>query len=135
LNKLRELIAAEIAKRDNSINMQPALVFEIHDRPNALTDTATAVAAIVEHAERDDNSPMVCVAHAIGDQVTDALERKFPKRMIICQPIVGPNDAERARGRLPINPEVQPDRNAEAIDRAAERMEKIRGNKPTHWAF
>jgi alkanesulfonate monooxygenase SsuD/methylene tetrahydromethanopterin reductase-like flavin-dependent oxidoreductase (luciferase family) len=135
LNKLRELIAAEIAKRDDSINMQPALVFVIHDKPGALTDAAAAIAAIVEHAERDDSSPMVCVARSIGDQVADALERKFPKRMIISQPVVGPNDAQRARGRLPIDTDLQPDRAAEAVDRAAERMERIRGNKPTHWAF
>jgi hypothetical protein len=134
MTTLRELVTAEISRRDNSISMLPALVFEIHDKPGALTDVNTAVQAIVEAATVE-SSPMVCVSRSIGDEVADALDRKFPKRMTISQPIVGPNDAQRARGQLPVNPEPQPDRNAEAVDRAAERMERIRGNKPTHWAF
>jgi hypothetical protein len=128
LTKLRELIAAEIARRDNSINMQPAFVFVIHDRPGALSDVEAAVEAIIEQHERDDNRPMVCVTRAIADQVADALERKFPKRTIICHPITSPSDSMRKRGLLKPEPNVGPGRDRDATTRAADRISALRGS-------
>jgi hypothetical protein len=132
LNKLRELITAEIARRDNSVNMQPAFVFTIRDRPGAMTDVAAAVAAIVEQTDGDGNTPPVCVTRAIGEQVGDALDRKFPKRMIISHPITSPSDSMRERGKLVNEPQVAVGRDADAAvraaDRAAARLAEMRGS-------
>jgi hypothetical protein len=127
MSRLRDLIANEIARRDNSVSMLLALCFVISNKPGAITDTATAVAAIIEHAE-ESKGDLVSVARAIGEQVADALERKFPKRTIISSPITSPGQSQRERGRLVEQPELDPVRIAEAADRAAERMERMRTN-------
>jgi hypothetical protein len=126
LSTIRSLIAAEIARRDNSIDMMPAFTFMINDRPGALTDTATAVTAIIEQTEKGDNSPMVCVARAIGNQVADALERKFPRRTIVSSPIVGPSDSMRERGKLCNEPQLEVGRDHDAVGRAADRLAEMR---------
>jgi hypothetical protein len=117
LNKLRELITAEISRRESGIDMQPAFCFVVHDRPGAMTDTATAVASIIEQTEGDGSTPPVCVTRSIGAQVADALQAKFPKRLIISSPIVGPSDSMRERGRLVNEPQVEPGRDHDAVRR------------------
>jgi hypothetical protein len=132
LSGLRQLIRDEIAKREDGTNMQPAFCFVVHDRPGALEDTPTAVAAIIEQTEKDDASPVVCVTRAIGEQVADALETKFPRRLIISHPIQAPGQSLRERGRLDERPEPAPSRDEGVLDRVRERVAE---RDPSHWSF
>jgi hypothetical protein len=101
------------------------------NRPGALADTGTAVASIIEQTERNDASAMVCVTRAIEGQVVNALEAKFPKRMIISHPIQAPGQSLRERGQLDERPELEPSRDEGALDRVRERASE---RDPTHWS-
>jgi hypothetical protein len=126
LNKLRELIAAEIARRDNSEDMKPGFQFVVYDKhPGVVTDVNTAVQAIIEQANTNEGE-LTYVTRAIQDEVVETLERRFPRRWVLCYPIVTPGESQRERGRLVHD--YDPARAAEAADRVAERIERMRTN-------
>jgi hypothetical protein len=108
LNKLRELITAEIARRDNSENMMPAFWFVVHDMPGALTDVDEAVAAIVKAADSEPYGAVMNVSPSIANAVMDALHRDHPRRMTIRQDVVRPGASQRKRGLLVEQPELPP---------------------------
>jgi hypothetical protein len=79
--------------------------------------------------------PLDVLAHlAMLDAVLDALDKAHPRRHSICSDICAPSESQRKRGLLPTEPELQPDRDADAVDRYAERIAEMREGKSTHWA-
>jgi hypothetical protein len=97
-------------------------------------DVATAVDAIIEQHEKADNSSMVCVTRSIGERVADALQARFPKRMIMAMPIMAPGESHRERGRLVEQPELEAGRDVDAAGRRHKRISAMRDPKSTHWA-
>jgi hypothetical protein len=127
LSTLRQLIAAEIAKRDNAEDMKPALHFVTYDKhPAAMTDAKAAVEAIIAEADSEHCRKIIYVTRAIQDEVMQMLERRFPKRLVICQPIVAPGQSLRETARPQTDLDLDPVRIADAADRAAERIARLR---------
>jgi hypothetical protein len=123
---LKEMVECELARRQDNEDLRPAFCFIVHDVPGGLADVDEAVKAIVEVAENDGNWAKVCVTRAIGEAVIDALQAAHPKRCVISHPIVSPGQSQEQLARLDID--YEPERIADAADRAAERISRMREN-------
>jgi hypothetical protein len=128
---LRDLVQAELTKREDTDAMRPALRFTIYDgRPDTLTDVAAAVKA-VENGDRG----VVHVSKAIAASVTAALEAKYPRRLILIDQIVEastrcapvPQADETAAPSASIETGGPSPSAEDAVQRAAERLVRLRG--------
>jgi hypothetical protein len=135
---LQQMVAAEIARRQESENQKPAFWFVAHDQPGALTDIRQAVAAIVERTDGDDQGKPIYVAHSIEKAVMDALQAAHPKRYVMCNSVVDsarrhapvPETSETAAPSAPIEidrPGEPPRPDEDVASRAAERIARLRG--------
>jgi hypothetical protein len=64
------------------------------------------------------------VAKAIREAVLDALDKAYPKRCTICSDIVAPGQSLSEYARPDID--LDPSRDADALDRATERLREMR---------
>jgi hypothetical protein len=120
LSTLRQLVKAELARRENGAGMWPSLCFVVDDADDAITDIEAAKAAIVARAGHIDRP--VYVAPAISEAVTAALRAAYPRRFIIMKTLVE-SPHRRAERPMTENYEEEVDR---AVARAAERLAALR---------
>jgi hypothetical protein len=130
-NPLQEIIESELARRENREDMRPALWFVSCDEPGALMDVDEAVKVIVERADNDLSGKPVYVSRSIEKAVMDALHVGYPKRWSICNQVVSPGQPASLYARPDL--ELEPDRDADATERAAARIAEMRDPKSTHW--
>jgi hypothetical protein len=126
---LKEMVEREIGRRTDCEDMRPAFWFVTdEEHPRALADVTTAVAAIIERTDGDDQGELVYVTRAIERGVFDALHAAHPRRMIICNQIVSPGQSMRDLPRPDIELEPSRDHDAagRAVDHAAKRIAQMR---------
>jgi hypothetical protein len=120
---LHEMVARELARRQEGDGKYPALSFIVNDEAGAMTDAEAAAKATIAALDANDFARRVTVTSAIAEAVVTALRAVYPKRMILMHRIVSsPLRAEElARPEI----ELEAGRDDDALQRAAERLAKL----------
>jgi hypothetical protein len=118
---LAELVARELARRQEGDGKYPCFAYSIDDADDALTDVKAARAAIIATAGKHEGREPT-ISRSIADAVGAALRAAYPRRFIMTRSIV------ESPHRLAARPETE-GYHAEtdaAVVRAAARLAKLR---------
>jgi hypothetical protein len=118
------MVQRELARRLEGDGKYPALSFIVSDEAGAMTDAEAAAKATLAAFDANDFAGRVTVTSTIAEAVVTALRAVHPKRMILMRRIVSsPLRAEElARPEI----ELEAGRDDDALQRAAERLAKLR---------
>jgi hypothetical protein len=121
---LHEMVARELARRQEGDSKYPALSFIVNDGAGAMTDAEAAAKATIAAFDAKDIARRVTVTSSIAEAVVTALRAVHPRRMILMRRIVSSplRTEELARPEI----ELEAGRDDDALQRAAERLAKLR---------